>query len=305
MSDELCCCGHPMHEGRLCGTLVKPPPQRLAFTVPRKCRCDGHDPSEAPVYGAPQPAAGASSFHERPTEAPASPEAVSGQPGPTDGDLAELARQFIHEEGQDVGIGPERLEYRVRTLTELLGMAVAEPRRQLAELHAKATKHNPRPPSPELVAELAARRAETMRRIGAQRMLENLAAGLASRELLSPERLAEIHDLWGRWDDEREPQAKTLLQLELAEHVAGLMEHAEACAREMSPLSLFFVDERRTWGHGWHIVRAIDNLAAAKLAGCDHEFLEGNVEVIDLVEAGEPAVLWCDEASPDSVRDDD
>jgi hypothetical protein len=40
-----CCCGHVMHEGRMCGAL-KPHAKRSGSieVVYASCRCDGHDP---------------------------------------------------------------------------------------------------------------------------------------------------------------------------------------------------------------------------------------------------------------------
>jgi hypothetical protein len=47
------------------------------------------------------------------------------------------------------------------------------------------------------------------------------------------EERARIEALWGAWDDERDPQAKTILLLRLGETVAEWMTHAEALERAL------------------------------------------------------------------------
>jgi hypothetical protein len=115
----------------------------------------------------------------------------------------------------------------------VLGMVseVDRLRTSIRAIHAAATKHNPVPPTPERAAEHRARMAAVDPVLAMARIAKALAPTPAS-----PGYLAEINAAWAVWDDEREPQAKALLQMRLAECVAGLLEHGEALTARVAKL---------------------------------------------------------------------
>lgn len=45
-TEDVCCCGHAMHEGRVCGAAKTYCSPLKAESVTLPCRCDGHDPDD-------------------------------------------------------------------------------------------------------------------------------------------------------------------------------------------------------------------------------------------------------------------
>lgn len=113
---------------------------------------------------------------------------------------------------------------------------------QLAELHAIATAHNPRLPSPEHRARFEAHQRELdADPVRAKRAWENLTRALDARERMSLSERTKCEALWDAWDAEREPHAKTILLLRLGETVAQWMSHVEALEREIDKLNAALV----------------------------------------------------------------
>jgi len=105
---------------------------------------------------------------------------------------------------------------------------------QLAELHAIATAHNPRPPSPEHRTRVEAYQRELAADPEkAKRAWGNLMRALDARDPMSLSERTKCEALWDAWDTERDPQAKTILLLRLGETVAQWMTHAEALERAL------------------------------------------------------------------------
>jgi hypothetical protein len=98
---------------------------------------------------------------------------------------------------------------------------------QLGELHARAARNLPRKPSPEKAAEYRERAAK----VDPVLAWERVTAALRP-EVATPELLDEVNALWARWDAETDVHAKALLQMELGEYVASLLEHGEALLLE-------------------------------------------------------------------------
>jgi hypothetical protein len=107
---------------------------------------------------------------------------------------------------------------------------------RLAELHAIAAAHNPRPPSPEQAAEFRRRREETLARIGPDKAWQNIQRALQHREFMGEEEHSQNVALWDAWDDARDPHDKAKLQMRLGESVASWMSHADAQEREIARL---------------------------------------------------------------------
>jgi len=107
-------------------------------------------------------------------------------------------------------------------------------RSRLAELHALADAHNPKPPSPERKADFEARhRALMADPIKAAKAWSNIQRALDRRDRLEPGERANLDALWDTWDKERDPHEKAKLQMRLGESVASWMAHAEALEREL------------------------------------------------------------------------
>lgn len=70
-------------------------------------------------------------------------------------------------------------------------------------------------------------------------------------------------------------------------------------------MKLWLVLDYEGWGHCHNVVRAESIDEAVRLAGGSPlPFKSCMSEVKELPLEGPPAVLWCDEESPDSVRED-
>lgn len=93
-------------------------------------------------------------------------------------------------------------------------------------LNRLAARHNPKAVSPETAARVKADMA-TRDPVTA---LANIMEAL--RPQADPDVLEEAGRAWDAWDAERDEFQKVLRQMELALHVAGLMEHAEALGIE-------------------------------------------------------------------------
>jgi hypothetical protein len=65
---------------------------------------------------------------------------------------------------------------------------------------------------------------------------------------------------------------------------------------------MLFLVEGRGWGHVYAVVRADSAAEAERLSGASGM---RSIEIISLDPGGPAAVLWCDEDSPDSVRERD
>ncbi len=94
---------------------------------------------------------------------------------------------------------------------------------QLEALHAVALKHNPKPSTPE--------QQENVRERIARMTTDDhdrVVAVIMHNEEMTTEQRARIGQLWDKWTYEYEPQAKALLQMQLGECVAGLLEDTAA-----------------------------------------------------------------------------
>lgn len=111
---------------------------------------------------------------------------------------------------------------------------------KLAEIYHWAEKHNPKPSTPETRAQHVVRLKEIETRIGPARAFENLMRGIEP-QIHGPEYINEVGAAWAAWDNARDLHVKTLLQMKLAEYVAGLLEHAQA---QSSAIDLLMADLR-------------------------------------------------------------
>lgn len=94
--------------------------------------------------------------------------------------------------------------------------------RELEALLDKARAHIPRPPPPKQALEYRAR----MARIDPATFVAKVMTMLEPRA--DPDVMPRAGKAWDAWDAERDPYKKALLQMDLALHVAGLMEQVEA-----------------------------------------------------------------------------
>lgn len=107
---------------------------------------------------------------------------------------------------------------------------------KLAELYALAERNMPKPTTPEQRAEGKARLHEVVEHDPVSAW-ETLQKALEP-QLHDPADLEERGQLWDKWADEKDVHAKALLQLQLGEQVAGLLEHIEAQGVQMAATCL-------------------------------------------------------------------
>jgi len=133
--------------------------------------------------------------------------------------------------------GGTAVMFAYEALSDAVREAIEASESKLAELHAIAEAHNPRPPSPETRARFEAKQRELdADPVKAKQAWENVQRALEAREPMDADERAKNEALWDAWDAEREPHEKAKLQMRLGESVASWMHHTEAVERERDSL---------------------------------------------------------------------